>query len=177
MPWLVAMAFLSVDVLGGPAFADVVAVYAYDGLGRLVGRQAPYPGTTDEWRTETYLYDGDRRIAERWRDPIINNNGGGANGFQQQAATHTLWTEREYVYTPGYIDEFIGEIDADRDLWPILQDANQNAVAMLDSAGGIVRQRILSPYGRVISSEKPTGVTPPKSRIGTRGSSPNGWTP
>ena len=37
----------------GPAFADVVAVYAYDGLGGLVGRQAPYPGTTDEWRTET----------------------------------------------------------------------------------------------------------------------------
>ena len=153
----------------GPAFADVVAVYAYDGLGRLVGRQAPYPGTTDEWRTETYLYDGDRRIAERWRDPIINNNGGGANGFQQQAATHTLWTEREYVYTPGYIDEFVGEIDANRDLWPILQDANQNAVAMLDSAGAIARQRILSPYGRVISSEIPTGVTPPKSRIGHQG--------
>ncbi|MEQ8845674.1 MAG: hypothetical protein RIB58_12550 [Phycisphaerales bacterium] len=153
----------------GPAFADVVAVYAYDGLGRLVGRQAPYPGTTDEWRTETYLYDGDRRIAERWRDPIISNNGGGANGFQQQAATHTLWTEREYVHTPGYIDEFVGEIDANGDLWPILQDANQNAIAMLDGAGAIVRQRILSPYGRVISSEIPTGVTPPKSRIGHQG--------
>ncbi|MEQ8843449.1 MAG: HNH endonuclease, partial [Phycisphaerales bacterium] len=84
-------------------------------------------------------------------------------------ATHTLWTEREYVYTPGYIDEFVGEIDANGSLWPILQDANQNAVAMLDDVGAIVRQRILSPYGRVIASEKATGVVPPKSRIGHQG--------
>ena len=40
---------------------------------------------------------------------------------------------------------------------------------MLDDAGAIARQRILSPYGRVISSEKATGVVPPKSRIGHQG--------
>lgn len=107
---------------GGPAFADVVSVLAYDALGRLVGRQAPYPGTTDEWRTETYFYDGARRIAERWRDPIIGNHGGGQSGNQQNQQTqYVQWTEREYVYTPGYIDEFVAEYDA------------------------VVRQRVLSP--------------------------------
>ncbi|MEQ8843451.1 MAG: hypothetical protein RIB58_01255 [Phycisphaerales bacterium] len=43
---------------------------------------------------------------------------------------------------------------------------------MLEGSGNLARQRILSPYGRVISSEKPTGVLPPKSRIATRASSP-----
>jgi len=154
----------------GPAFADVVVVYAYDALGRLVGRQAPYPGTTDEWRTETYFYDGDRRIAERWRDPIINNNGGGSNGNQQnQAPTHTQWTEREYVYTPGYIDEFVCEVDALGEKWPILQGANFNAVAMLDEDGTLVRQRIYGPYGRVMSLDDHATITPPKSRVGHQG--------
>jgi len=130
-----------------PAFADVVAVFAYDSLGRLAGRQAPYPGTTDEWRTETYFYDGARRIAERWKDPIIGNNGGGNNGFQQNQQTqYEINTEREYVYTPGYIDEFVAEYDADGDHWPVLQDANSNAIAMTDDAGVVVRQRVYSPY-------------------------------
>ena len=64
---------------------------------------------------------------------------------------------------------FVAEYDADGYLWPILQDTNANAVAMLDDAGAIVRQRVFSPYGRVISSEKPTGLAPPKSRVGHQG--------
>ncbi|MEQ8845486.1 MAG: hypothetical protein RIB58_11590 [Phycisphaerales bacterium] len=58
---------------------------------------------TDEWRTEVYLYDGARRIAEQWRDRIIGNSGGGNNGNQQNSQTgYVTWTESEYVYTPGY---------------------------------------------------------------------------
>lgn len=155
----------------GPGFGDVVAVFAYDALGRLVGRQAPYPGTTDEWRTETYLYDGSRRIAERWKDPIVGNNGGGNNGWQQnQQTSYVHKTNREYVYTPGYVDEFVVEIDEGLTAWPILQDANYNAVAMTDHAGVVVRQRVLSPYGRVMLADHPSGsMLPPKSRIGHQG--------
>lgn len=157
----------------GPVHADVVSVFAYDALGRLVGRQAPFPGTTDEWRTETYLYDGSRRIAERWRDPIVSGNGGGANGNQQNnqsTPSHQVKTQREYVYTPGYIDEFVVEIDEDFVAWPILQDANYNAVAMTDHTGAVVRQRVLSPYGRVMLADHPTtSALPPDSRIGHQG--------
>ncbi|NRA57336.1 MAG: hypothetical protein HRU13_04365 [Phycisphaerales bacterium] len=155
----------------GPAFDDVVAVFAYDALGRLVGRQAPYPGAVDEWRTETYLYDGSRRIAERWKDPILGNGGGGNSGFQQnQQTSYSHKTIREYVYTPGYVDEFVVEIDEDQNAWPILQDANFNAVAMTDHTGAVVRQRVLSPYGRVMLSDHPTTIAlPPHSRIGHQG--------
>jgi len=151
--------------------ADVVAVFAYDALGRLVGRQAPWPDIAGEWRTETYFYDGARRIAERWRDPIPEVGGGGANGLQQQdAPTHHAWTEREYVHTPGYVDEFVCEIDAEGVAWPILQDANYNAVALADDAGAVVAQRVLSPYGRVLISDPPAGAaTPPLSRVGHQG--------
>lgn len=155
----------------GPVFADVVSVLAYDSLGRLVGRQAPYPGTADEWRTETYFYDGARRIAERWKDPIIGNNGGGNNGFQQNQQTqYEINTEREYVYTPGYIDEFVAEYDADGDHWPVLQDANFNAVALAHEDGRVARQRVLSPYGRVIQEDSTGFVTgSPATRIGHQG--------
>lgn len=155
----------------GPVFADVVAVFAYDSLGRLVGRQAPYPGTTDEWRTETYFYDGARRIAEQWRDPIIGNNGGGNNGNQQNQQTqYVTWTEREYVYTPGYIDEFVAEYDAAGNHWPVLQDANFNAVALAHRDGRVARQRVLSPYGRVIQEDSTGFVTgSPATRIGHQG--------
>jgi|GEM_PF-1543123 len=155
----------------GPAFADVVAVFAYDSLGRLVGRQAPFPGTTDEWRTETYFYDGARRIAERWKDPILGNNGGGNTGNQQNQQTqYVTWTEREYVYTPGYIDEFVAEYDADGDHWPVLQDANFNAVALVDGSNGdVARQRVLSPYGRVLQDDSSFVAGSPATRIGHQG--------
>jgi len=62
------------------------------------------------------------------------------------------------------------EIDAEGAAWPILQDANYNAVAMADDAGAVVAQRVLSPYGRVLISDPPAGAaTPPLSRIGHQG--------
>jgi len=44
------------------------------------------------------------------------------------------WTDREYVYGPGYVDEFILQIDRDGVLLYMLQDANYNVVALV--AGG-----------------------------------------
>lgn len=155
---------------GGPAFADVVAVFAYDALGRLVGRQAPFPGTTDEWRTETYFHDGSRRITERWKDPLIGNNGGGNTGNQQnQQTSYVEDTEREYVYTPGYVDEFVAEYDLGGAHWAVLQDANYNAVSLVESStGNVARQRVLSPYGRVLQSDAFIGSSP-LTRVGHQG--------
>ena len=61
-------------------------------------------------------------------------------------------TNREYVYIPGYSDEIVVEIDEDQDAWLILQDANFSAVVMAGHAGAVVRERVLSPYGRVMLS-------------------------
>ena len=117
---LPGMTFSGDGVLVTPttfAQQDVVAVFSYDALGRLVGRQAPWPGVPDEWRYETYLYDGDRRIAERWDDPMFGSNNGGNNANQPPPVTGRLVrTEREYVYTPGYVDEFIAAAGSDCDL-------------------------------------------------------------
>jgi len=62
------------------------------------------------------------------------------------------------------------EIDAEGVAWPILQDANYNAVALADDTGAVVAQRVLSPYGRVLISDPPAGAaTPPLSRVGHQG--------
>ena len=68
----------------------------------------------------------------------------------------------------AYVDEFIAEYDDSGVHWPILQDANHNAIALLGDTGSVARQRILSPYGRVIG-EDVFDTMSPLTRIGHQG--------
>ncbi|MEQ8845488.1 MAG: hypothetical protein RIB58_11600 [Phycisphaerales bacterium] len=86
-----------------------------------------------------------------------------------QQTSYVTWTEREYVYTPGYIDEFVAEYDADGEHWPVLQDANFNAVALAHRDGRVARQRVLSPHGRVLQEDSGFVSGSPKTRIGHQG--------
>lgn len=86
-----------------------------------------------------------------------------------QQTQYVTWTEREYVYTPGYIDEFVAEYDAAGHHWPVLQDANFNAVALAHEDGRVARQRVLSPYGRVIQEDSSYVTGSPATRIGHQG--------
>ena len=69
-----------------------------------------------------------------------------------------VWEQREYVYGPEYVDEFILQVDdAGRALW-MLQDANYNVVALVRgwtgggfSAGQTVEQYVYAPYGEILA--------------------------
>ncbi|MHC4445532.1 MAG: RHS repeat-associated core domain-containing protein [Planctomycetota bacterium] len=124
---------------------------AYDGLGRLIYRQAPLePGPNPILQTEHYYYDGVRRIQEVTDRPAVGQN---------PAAT---WTEREYVYGPDYVDEYILQVDDpytdpaedEKQIIYMLQDANYNVVALLDTDGNVLAQYTYEPYGtRVFADE------------------------
>jgi len=95
---------------------------------------------------------------------------------------HVKGEQREYVYGPDYVDEFVCQIaseDAGDLSGPtgmniphyMLQDANYNVVALVRGRGGsafpngagtVVEQWTYSPYGEVLASEwwHPNGQGP-----------------
>jgi hypothetical protein len=154
-----------------------IAHFTYDALGRLIAKQAPWPGMPSEVRTEIYLHDGVRRIQERWREP---DQGNGAEGGQNQnngPPVYTEYTAREYVHSPGYVDEFVCEIDtspATDTFWWVLQDPNYNVVALVSdgdgslSRGEVARQYSWSPYGQLLRADI-YDTSAPMSRLGHQG--------
>ena len=59
----------------GLVFGPMLKHYTYDGLGRLVRCQSPFPNIQEavdgQVRSERYYYDGIRRIQETVLDPSI----------------------------------------------------------------------------------------------------------
>jgi RHS repeat-associated protein len=74
-------------------------------------------------------------------------------GFHKPTPEYTTWTEREYVYTPHGVDEFILQIDRHGRPIYVLQDANLDVVALVDGDGQLLRQYTWSPYGEMIATE------------------------
>jgi len=140
----------------------LVVRFAYDGLGRLIWAQRPVdpePATpSPACRTEHYYYDGVRRIQE-----VIQTPGDPTDLFE---------TAHEYVYGPGYVDEFVLESQksggAQQDFY-VLQDANFNVMALTDASGGVVEQYQWEPYGLLAAKDTNTGGTIPNSHIGHQG--------
>ncbi|MFG0285957.1 MAG: hypothetical protein ACF8R7_16190 [Phycisphaerales bacterium JB039] len=153
--------------------------FTYDALGRLIARQAPWPGLPGEIRTEIYKHDGVRRIQETWRDPVTGN---GSQGGQNQnggggTVTYADTTEREYVHSPGYVDELVCEIDTGGPgdtVWWVLQDANYSVVALVSDGDGsllrgqVARQYAWSPYGELLRADVFDSAAP-MSRLGHQG--------
>src|SRR5207244_2699133 len=103
-------------------------------------------------QTKEFFYDGVRRIQEvitRHLNavPVENDElvavtddgdpGQPAPPPPQQTGT---WTDREYIYGPDYVDEFVCQIDRYGAAIYMLQDANYNVVALLTPAGGVLEQ-------------------------------------
>jgi len=140
-----------VSKLGG-----LVARYTYDGLGRLIRKEAP------DGRREDYYYDGVRRLQEDVTPP----------------APATAWTERQYVYGPEYVDEFVAQIDKGDAEHPaghvfyMLQDANYNVVALVGLVGStwqVVEQYTYEPYGAVVEVDDLAPGSHPVNRVGHQG--------
>lgn len=102
-----------------------VSLFSYDGLGRLVRKLSPFPGAPGEWRTEHYYYDGVRRIQEVLTDPLISVD---PLSLEEEAAVggpqYLTWTDREYVHSPGYVDEVVCQIDRNSAVMYTLADGN-----------------------------------------------------
>jgi RHS repeat-associated protein len=118
---------------------DLIISYVYDGNGRLITKET-------ELSNEDYYYDGVRRIQEVIDDSI----------------------ESEYIYGPSYIDEFIGQIDSNDNLFYMLQDVNYNVMAVIDgSDGSLVEQYVYDPYGTIAAIETFPGA--PMNHVGHQG--------
>jgi YD repeat-containing protein len=61
----------------------MVKHYTYDGLGRLVRVQSPYPEVAEDnelVRSERFYYDGTRRVQEIYTDPVLSARGAAMSG-------------------------------------------------------------------------------------------------
>jgi hypothetical protein len=118
--------------------------FTYDALGRLIASQRPWPSAPDEVRVTRYYYDGARRIQEVNIDPIeglqaVAQSTVPAGGSPPPPQVNR-YLANEYIYTPGYVDEFQLQIDSSGAVQHILQDANYNVVGLLDEQGTILEQ-------------------------------------
>jgi len=120
---------------------DLVASYVYDGLGRLIQKE------NNAEITENYYYDGVRRIQEVIDDEV----------------------DREYIYGPDYVDEFIVQIDSDDKAFYMLQDANYNVMALVDETGDVVEQYQYDAYGTVAIVDTFSGGESLTNNVGHQG--------
>ncbi|MBW7905419.1 MAG: hypothetical protein H3C42_07615 [Phycisphaerae bacterium] len=157
---------------------DLMARYAYDGLGRLIVRQVPLSrGIPDAWtpyvQAESYYYDGVRRIQTAIeRDP---------NELVLVAAAtlepaFLLVAERdvlEYVWGPDYVDELVcqygGAADPNAPSFGALTDANYNVMAIVDGDCEVVEQYVYDPYGGLLAVETLDPNTTVLNRVAHQG--------
>jgi len=147
------------------AIGDLVMQLLYDGLDRLIQMRKLMPGSTPSvplYKTEDYYYDGVRRLQEVLNEQTVQNPAG------------SPWTEREYLYGPDYVDEFIAQVDDPAEAMPqtiyMLQDANYNVIALLGDAGQVLAQYTYEPYGtRVAADEGPSMSIANENSVGHQG--------
>ena len=139
---------------------DWILHHTYDALGRLIRAQRPIPaggGSGGQVYTEHYYYDGVRRVQEVHNNPVFPVPPGDDEGSMEEETSPTTanvtWVDREFIHTPGYVDEFVCETDRfDVPMYHI-QDSNFNVVGLVDAAGGMLRQYTLDPYGSAVTVE------------------------
>lgn len=160
----------------------VVCWFSYDGLGRLLCKSTPVNEGVTGMQSKSMYYDGVRRIAEVIsRPPPIQQGGGliqgGAQNNENPLALDgedpppqqiiqpppdpipvpgvDFWTDRQYVYGPEYVDEFLWQVPtSDMPAAYMLQDGNYNVMALVDAAGAVLTQQTFEPYGTIATFEK-----------------------
>ncbi len=169
---------------------DLICRYAYDAMGRLMWKQTPINVGLTQLQRKDYYYDGVRRIQEVISRPrqiieeipeealdLGTGEGNDESPVQMRGGSpppqeidpepvptptvNEQWTDREYVYGPGYVDEFILQIDRLGRAMYMLQDPNYNVVAILTGpndpgglpAGTILEQYAYDPYGTAVAAD------------------------
>jgi Restriction endonuclease fold toxin 9 len=151
---------------------DWIIHYAYDAFGRLIATQRPWPGSLDEVRTTRHYYDGTRRIQDVHIDPVTGvtpptQSAIPAEGSGSQANPMVnVYVARDYIHTPGYVDELQCMIDSTGAIEHVLQDANYNVVGILDGEADLLAQYVYDPYGSLVAGDIDVGV---ESTVGHQG--------
>ena len=136
-----------------PIFRDCGVLMSYDGLGRLI-RPRRYDRLGNA-QTETYYYDGARRIKEICLTTPADPN---------DPPTTAM---REYVWGPDYVDEVVCQVDEGGTGVPpvrytyYLQDANYNLTGVVADSGTVATQYQYTPYGQRAGSGRCLGSNLP----------------
>lgn len=169
-----------------PAYEDPVTgapgpwliTYTYDGLGRLIRTQRPWPApstTATLVRVEHFYYDGVRRVQEVFVDPLIDSEtetkGVGAKDEEDsppQPQTYT-WVEREYIWGPDYVDELVAQVvpaSTEVILYSLTGHAG-TTTTLLNPTGTVQAQYLFDPYGEVLGADVSSSM--PRNRVGHQG--------
>jgi hypothetical protein len=167
----------------------------YDGLGRVIRVQAPWPtagagGAGGYIVSRRFYYDGDRRIARVSTLPYSPTQGNvgdpgrikGEIDLQQQIAWKPS-TDRLWVWDPSDTDRLVAVYGDSPDnaapssplarAWPVVTDLDGTPVAVLDHATGSVVSRCeFDATGNLLSSSlttAPDGKYPPRLEVGWKG--------
>lgn len=180
----------SIDPLASDPATEPIAIgvmvkhYTYDGFGRLVRTQSPFPNASssnNQNRTERFYYDGVRRVIEYNIDPIISGGPGGGgpgggHGGDQSAVNFgeensqingiqvmDAYQNRAYIWGPGDglggVDELLVQFDRTQDAVWVIQDAGGDIVAACDLGGTggearVVSQWTYDSYGAPLSTDR-----------------------
>jgi YD repeat-containing protein len=134
---------------------DWVKHYTYDGLGRLIRIQTPWPepGSLDI-ATERYFYDGHRRITElqSW---LIETPEGAPIAFKDQADYELAsglptWVHRQYYWDPERVDALVAYDDASGERHFVINDVTGSPAVVLTSGGAVAMRQSFDPHGQLI---------------------------
>ncbi|MFN9974697.1 MAG: hypothetical protein ACK58T_32880 [Phycisphaerae bacterium] len=183
----------------------VIKHYNYDGVGRVVRTTTPltaewfgagytFNGSATATRSERFFYDGARRVQDIVTDPVLMNEegdivsltgevqGGQPGNGGSTIALGTPYLRMQHIWGPGDghagAYELLAELDPTGKLWPAVQDAQGDVVALLEKTGSsaaqVAAQWTYSPYGEVLSRESftaggGTGPSVPTMVFGHKG--------
>jgi len=91
----------------------------------------------------------------------------GGGGAMMGMSAGTITAEREYIWGPDYVDDCVVQLDENNTPYYVIQDANYNVVALLDSTGLPVVQYTYEPYGALQLAE--SFAQHPVNRLGHQG--------
>lgn len=157
---------------------SVICQFTFDGLGRLVRKLTPYPGYTNQWRTEHYYYDGVRRVQEVFSDPIASNSPFTSKN-EKLDLQPTTWCDREYAWDAAagaYVDHCVAQFDGYNRTAFVLQDASEDVIALVGPAslsgggtgGSVIEQYGWDPYGELLFKDV-VSTSFSSSRLGHQG--------
>lgn len=160
-----SLSFSAAGEVTGGAAGDWCVHLTYDALGRLIRVQRPWDATYAAVRAESYFYDGVRRVQEVWREPMPTGIGGDPTSIEEEPEeggggppVYVERTDREYIHSPGYVDEYVCIIGSDNQARYVIQDANFNVMGLLEADGDGLVQYTWDPYGTPLKADVLSGA-------------------
>ena len=151
--------------------------YTYDGLGRLIRTQSPWPwpeANPIAAQSERYYYDGFRRIQKVLVDPIavdddkqpikINKE----VDFTRVNVQYNAAVNREYVWDIADTDRLLCQYSSNGTPFFVATNERWTPVAQLDAAGHVTDQFSFDPYGTLLSYDG-AFYDRPKLEVGHQG--------